>query len=257
MSIGFIGTGAIAAAIVTGLSSYPGSRPSISLSPRNRTLSAALAARFDNVCVRASNQAVLDASETIVLAIRPQVAREVLSELHFSRDHVVISLVAGFPMRVLEDLAAPAIRIERAIPLPSVARRAGPTAVHPPGGAAAKLFAPLGQVFGIESEDHLNAFSTATSTMASYFGFMSSIASWMTAKGIPEDQARGYMARVFAGLAEAGIDHDSESFESLAAAHATPGGLNEQVLRDLTGHGVFEILNEALDSVHRRASGMA
>jgi pyrroline-5-carboxylate reductase len=43
----------------------------------------------------------------------------------------------------------------------------------------------------------------------------------------------------------------------LAADHATPGGLNEQVLRDLTEHGVFDSLTAALDSVHRRATGQA
>ena len=91
--------------------------------------------------------------------------------------------------------------------------------------------------------------------MAAYFGFLGHIASWVTAKGIPAAQAREYVARMFAGLNEAGLEAPQRGFEELATAHATPGGLNEQVLRDLTAHGVFETLTEALDSVHRRASG--
>ena len=93
--------------------------------------------------------------------------------------------------------------------------------------------------------------------MAAYFGFAGHIASWVASKGIPEQQCREYMARVFAGLADAALEAPERSFQDLARAHATPGGLNEQVLRDLTDRGVFDTLTEALDSVHRRATGVS
>ena len=257
MTVGFVGTGAITAAIVTGLSAEGGPRHAIRLSPRNAGVAGDLARRFDNVAVCASNQEVLDTAGVVVLAVRPQVAQEVLSGLRFSSHHTVISLIAGFSVARIAGLAAPAGGISRAIPLPSVAQRRCPIAVFPPGGPAADLFAPLGQVFGIDAEDHLNAFSTATSTMAAYFGFGDGVAAWMTRKGIPKRQAREYMALMFAGLGNAALERPERSFADLAAAHATPGGLNEQVLRDLTRAGVFEALAEALDSVHRRAAGQA
>jgi pyrroline-5-carboxylate reductase len=257
LTLGFVGTGAIATAIVTGLSSEGGPRHTIRLSPRNAAVAARLASRFDNVSVCASNQEVLDTSEAVVLAVRPQVAEEVLSGLHFSSGQIVISLVAGFSAHRIADLVTPADRIWRAIPLPSVAQRRSPIAVYPPGGPATELFAPLGQVFGIAAEDHLNAFSTATSTMAAYFSFVGHVTSWVARKGVPEQQAREYIAGMFAGLADAGLEASKWSFEDLAAAHATPGGLNEQVVRDLTDHGVFDTLTEALDSVHRRAAGQS
>ena len=257
MTLGFLGTGAIASAIVTGLSSYGEPRPAIRLSPRNAAVAARLAQRFDNVSVCASNQEVLDSSQTVVLALRPQVAAEILSGLRFSSSHTAISIIAGFPSRRVADLVGPAGGICRAIPLPSVAKRRSPIAVHPPGGAASALFAPLGQIFEIEREDLLNVFSTATSTMAAYFGFEGQIASWVARKGIPEQQAREYMARMFAGMSDAALEAPQLSFEHLAADHATPGGLNEQVLRDLTQHRVFDTLTAALDSVHRRATGQS
>jgi pyrroline-5-carboxylate reductase len=255
MTLGFVGTGAITAAIVTGLNSEGECGHVIRLSPRNAEVAAGLARRFDNVSVCASNQEVLDSSGMVILAVRPQVAEEVLSGLHFSRGQLVISLIAGFSTSRIAELVRPAGGISRAIPLPSVAQRRSPIAVYPPRGAAAELFGPLGQVFGIESEDHLNAFSTATSTMAAYFGLLGHIASWVQGKGIPERQAREYVARIFSGLNDAGLEAPERSFQELATAHATPGGLNEQVLRDLTAHGVFDTLREALDAVHRRASG--
>src|SRR5205085_6596022 len=100
--------------------------------------------------VSASNQEVLDVSDTVVLAVRPQIAEAVLSELQFASGHIVISLIAGLSSSRIADLVTPASRIWRAIPLPSVARKGGPIAVYPPGGAATELFATLGEVFEIE-----------------------------------------------------------------------------------------------------------
>ena len=257
MTLGFIGTGAITSAMVTGLSSPGGRRCAIRLSPRNAAIAAGLAVRFENVAVCASNQEVLDSAGTVVIAVRPQVAEEVLSALRFSSGQVAISLVAGFSVRRVAELIAPATGIWRAVPLPSVAQRRSPIALYPPGGPAAELFSSLGQVFGVESEAHLNAFGAATSTMAAYFGFVGRIASWVAAKGIPERQAREYMARTFAGLADAGLETSERTFADLAAAHATPGGLNEQLLRDLTDHGVFDVLGDALDAVYRRAAAQS
>lgn len=255
MTLGFLGTGAITSAIVTGLRAQHSQPSPIHLSPRNSRLAATLATRFDNVHVCASNQDVIHAADTIILAIRPQIAEEVLSTLHFSRHHAIVSLVAGFSTARIGRLTAPAANISRAIPLPSVAGRRSPIAIYPACSPATELFDALGKVFEMEVEDHLNAFSTATSTMAAYFGFAGHIASWVTGKGIPESVAREYVAWMFAGLGRTGIEASSQTFSDLAAAHATPGGLNEQVLRDLTNDGIFEALTAALDSVHRRATG--
>src|SRR5262245_31111364 len=143
MTVGFIGTGAITAAIVTGLNAEGGSRYAIRLSPRNAAVAAGLASRFAKVSVCGSNQEVLDASHTVVLAVRPQVAAQVLSRLRFASGHIVISLIAGFSTDRIADLVSPVSNISRAIPLPSVAQRRCPIAIYPPGGPAADLFGPL------------------------------------------------------------------------------------------------------------------
>ncbi|MDE3028119.1 MAG: NAD(P)-binding domain-containing protein, partial [Paracoccaceae bacterium] len=115
-TIGFIGTGTITAAIVRGLkASNPRGRP-VLLSPRNADLSAALAAQLAGVEVAASNQDVLDRTDLVVLAVRPQVAEVVLRGLRFAPDTPVISLIAGLDHDRLRDLTG-ATRICRAIPL--------------------------------------------------------------------------------------------------------------------------------------------
>lgn len=43
-------------------------------------------------------------------------------------------------------------------------------------------------------------------------------------------------------------------FMALTEEYATRGGINEQVLRALTEHGVFDAFSDSLDDVHRRIS---
>src|SRR5580692_1158766 len=94
MQLGFIGTGEITSAIVTGLSSSGTTHP-IWLSPRNAVIANGLAKRFPGISVASSNQEVLDRSDTVVIGVRPSVAQPVLAELGFRPDHQVISLVSG------------------------------------------------------------------------------------------------------------------------------------------------------------------
>jgi pyrroline-5-carboxylate reductase len=252
MKFGFVGTGAITSAIVTGLSSGVAERCSIRLSPRNAKIAADLAHRFQNVSVASSNQDVLDGSEIVLLAIRPQIAQNVISELHFRPDHRVISLVAGLSFRRLSDLVSPAAKVTRAVPLPSVANRRGPTAIYPPDAIVADLFSTLGTAFEVESEDEFNALSTATATLASYFAFADTATAWMVGQGVPQGKARDYIGRIFYGLASTALDAPERSFQALADDHATPGGLNEQLLADLAGQGVFQTISDGLDAVMRR-----
>ncbi|WP_246479566.1 NAD(P)-binding domain-containing protein [Kaustia mangrovi] len=70
MTLGFIGTGALTSAIVTGLRSLEESPLPVLLSPRNRDIAADLASRHSDVRVAADNQAVLDGCDTVMLAVR-------------------------------------------------------------------------------------------------------------------------------------------------------------------------------------------
>jgi pyrroline-5-carboxylate reductase len=254
IKLGFLGTGAITSAMVTGLSSVGGEGPSIRLSPRNAAVAADLANRFPQVSVAASNQAVVDESEIVVIAVRPQIAETVLRELRFRADHGVISLVSGYSLRRLLGLVAPAARVTRAVPLPSAAQRRSPTAIYPQDRTTKEIFASLGAAFEVATESEFDALCTATATMAAYFAFADAAASWLARNGIPPAKARGYIARIFKGLADKAMEAPEQSFESLAADHATRGGTNEQLLTALRDHGVFESFSEALDGVMRRVT---
>ena len=252
MQLGFIGTGEITSSIVTGLSSSGATAHSIWLSPRNSATANGLANRFQGISVASCNQEVLDHSDTIVIAVRPSVARSVLSELRFRPDHQVISLVSALSLRSLSELVAPALRIARAVPLPSTAKRLSPTAIYPPDPVALELFAAVGTVFPVERENEFDAICATTATIASYFEFSETIASWLEQQGVPASQAREYIARLFFGVTTGAVEASERSFQSLAAAHATAGGINEQFLKYLVERGFLTSVSEALDAVLHR-----
>ena len=202
MKLGFIGSGAIASAIITGLSSDQTDRPPILLLPRNADISAQLASRFSNVRVAATNQAVLEGSDVVMLTVRPQIARDALSELRFRRDRHVISLIATLSLETVSALIAPARRITRAVPLPSVAYRRGPTPIYPPDRRVADLFGALGGAIEVRTAGEFDTFCTATVSIASYFTFAETVASWLARHDVPAAEARRYVAGVFQGSAE-------------------------------------------------------
>ena len=255
MHLGFIGAGEITSSIVTGLSSSDLRGHSIWLSPRNSAIANELANRFRGISVAACNQEVLDHSDAVVIAVRPSVAPDVLSELRFRADHQVISLVSALSFRSLSELVAPAVRIARAVPLPSAANRLSPTAIYPPDPVALQLFAALGTVFPVEKESEFDAICATTATIASYFAFNETIASWLEQQGVPAWQARDYVARLFFGVATGALEASERSFQSLAATHATVGGINEQFLKHLVEHGVLTRVSEGLDAILHRIGG--
>jgi pyrroline-5-carboxylate reductase len=254
MKLGFIGTGALTSAIVTGLKSAADNSVSVLLSPRNEDIAANLASRFQDVRVAADNQAVLDNCDTIMLAVRPQIAHEVLAELQFRRSHRVVSLIATLSREEISALIAPVERVTKALPLPMVAHRQGATIICPPDPGIAALFGRLGKVIEVEDSSEFDALSVVTATFAAHFKYLDTIHKWLKNHGVADAKARDYIATLFKALGSAPEATPGAGFMDLAEEYATRGGLNEQILRELTDRNVFDVFAESLDGVHRRVS---
>lgn len=248
---GVLGVGSIAAAIVTGLCDGVADPPRVVLSPRNAERSASLAARFPSARVAGDNQEVVDAADVVVVCLLPDSAEEVLAGLTFRTGQSVVSAVAGLPVRRLAELVAPATDVARSVPLPAVATRDSATPVHPATAAATGLYDRLGGSLVIVDEAAYEATSAASATVAAHFRYLGTVAGWLAEHGIPAADARRYVADTFAALAEE-LSAPGADFDALARAHATPGGLNEQLAGDLGDAGVYDAVRTALDGVLAR-----
>lgn len=253
MTYGIIGVGAIAAAIVTGLSDAVDSPPGILLSPRNPEVSARLATRYPNVRIGADNQAVVDGASTLIVSLRPQDAAAVLPTLRFSARQSIVSVMAGVSIDALSRLVAPATAIARAIPLPAVAQRRCGTPILPPGGAAKDLFDRLGGTIELQDAGVFDAMSASTATIAAHFAYLGAISGWLVRHGLPSGEATAYVAAMYEGLLPA--LQSGEGFDRLARDHATRGGTNELFLAHLSGGAVCDSIDQGLDKVFQRLVG--
>jgi pyrroline-5-carboxylate reductase len=255
MTLGFIGIGHIASALVTGLCASPGWSEPILLSPRNRANAAALASRLAPVRVAADNQAVLDGSDSIVLALRPQQAPEALSGLRWRPDQPILSLMAMLPEASVRRLTGSAAPIVRAVPLPTAAERQGPIAIWPGDPAAAALLARAGTVIVAESEPALHAFWAVTGLVSTYYGVADRLASWLQHHDIEAGEAAAYVGSFLQAIGGTLAQAPGSGFAGLARAASTRGGLNEQASRELAQAGWFASLEPALDGILRRLEG--
>lgn len=251
--IGFIGTGAITDAMVRGLLREPVAVPHVMVSRRGADISAKLAADFPQVIVSDDNQSIIDGCDTVILAIRPQIAEEVIRPLRFRQGQKIISVVAGTSRQALLEWIDTDVRLAQAIPLPFVARRKGVTAIYPPDKDTAAIFNVLGNAVECETKAEYDLLAAASALMATYFGIMQQTTAWLAENGLPEEKGRAYIAPLFASLSEVALHAGSNTdFIEMSREFATKGGLNEQVLRDFDGNGGSAALKQALSRVLER-----
>jgi pyrroline-5-carboxylate reductase len=249
MTLGFIGTGTMAAAMVEGLGGTD-----ILVSPRGAAVAAGLARRFPGVRVAADNQAVIDGCDMVVLAVRPQVAEAVIRPLRFRSGQKVVSLIAATQIAALRDWIGFDLPIIRAVPLPFVADRASVTPVFPPDAEVAALFHRLGTALPCRDIAEFDLLAVGSALMGSYFGLLETAQGWLEAQGLEDRAARTYLASLFANLGKVAADSPA-GFATLRAEHSTPGGLNEQIFHDFAAGGGTAALTAALDRVLVRVRG--
>ena len=255
MRLGFIGTGAIAEAMIDGLCGVGGFDGEITVSRRSAERSARLADRHGNVRVVDDNQALVDACDWIVLAVLPDQAVNVASDLTFRPDQKIISVAAGLDRAELAPAVAPATGVHRAIPMPPVERGLGPIPVYPPDAEIEALFATVGTPVPVTDERQFQAFFAASGLMAAFFETVASTATWLEGEDVPPREAALYSSAMFHALAALAADADAEKLQELAPECLTEGGLNDQVLRELREAGWFDALKDRLDRLMTRLDG--
>jgi len=252
MRLGFIGTGTITAAIVEGIFKSHSAIESVYLSPRNAETAAKLSRIDERIKVATSNQEVADRADVVFLAVRPQIAGTVLTEIRFRPNHHLISFIAAAQTDIVKKWVGPVARITRAIPLPFVEERHGMTAIYPADPLVLDFFNALGSPIEAQTESELDLFLAASALMGPYFQTVSACNQWLVEKGMAGIRARAYINALFSSLSRTANEHADTSFDLLKDEFSTLGGLNEQAARVLQENGAPMAFRSALESVHRR-----
>ena len=244
MRIGFIGTGTISAAVVSGLQSLPNA-PDVIVSPRSEAVSEALAARYPKVH-RAGSNAEVATADIVFLGMRPMHLEEAMAGIDFKAGQIVASMVAGFSLADVQG-RWPEATVCRFIPLPGIAHGKGPMATYPEVPEIVRLFTPLGDLFVAPDETRIH-FGGLNSFMSSYFELQRALIDVGTRAGISEPDARRFVVSMLGMLADTAQRTPANAFDQLVEEHQTRGGLNERVRAALVEQGWFDAPRAALNA---------
>ena len=80
---------------------------------------------------------------------------------------------------------------------------------------------------------------------------------WLRKQGIGEEAATSAIAAYFATFNDASLRATAQGHAGFAhlVAEQTPGGMNEQVIREMTENGSYKNLDAAMDNVYKRMMG--
>ena len=269
VKIGFIGCGVIASSIVKGLMMQNDiSVANISVSRRSEFKSSELKQLFpDTVTVYDDNQHILDNSDLIFICVLPQHMENVIGDLQFDKErHTLVSLSSTSKLGDLTKASGLSLeqnQVYRMICLPAVATCEATCLLVPkvPGNSDGKrlrdLFDALGGCVECKDEDIMNKMMVTTSMMGPIYGIMRNNREWLEKQGVPAEDASYFVARQYMSMVkDAQVDsrENPKRFDDLIEEQ-TPGGLNEQALRNLRLQGVFDMHDNAMDAVLDRLEG--
>lgn len=264
VTLGFIGFGTIAEAIANGLliqTEHPIDK--VYISRRSESKSAALASKFsEKVVVCDDNQEIVDGCDTLFLCVLPDQEEEVLKSLQISHDTTLISLVSTSKLNALiQNSGLPAEKVYKMICLPAVAELEGTPLLVPRANSDLHgLLSTLGggTCIQCENEDMMEVIMVTTCSMGPVYGLMRTNRDFLIKKGVSIKDANNVVARQYFAITKDALarsEVDSEDSLDKLISEQTPGGLNEQTLRNLEGVGFLKSYEESLEAILGRIQG--
>jgi pyrroline-5-carboxylate reductase len=262
--IGFIGGGNMAEAIIKGLLAGAVKPASIMVSepvPQRRDY---LVSEY-SVKVSDDNLDVARHSNILLLAIKPQMANEVLTDLEqaVSPDKLVISIMAGISTSSIEEALMSKARVVRAMPnTPALIQSAataicsGRKATASDLAAAREIFSRCGSVVTVP-EKLMDAVTGLSGSGPAYvFTFIEALSDAGVKNGLPRDIATELAIQTVAGsarmLAETG-EHPAVMKEKVTS----PGGTTIAGLHALETGCFRGIVMDAVDAATNRSRELA
>jgi pyrroline-5-carboxylate reductase len=252
-TLGFVGTGTLAEAVIRGLQQTEARHHRFLLSPRSEEKSQALAAAYANTTRAESNAAVVADSDIVMLGVLPKQIG-LLGALPFRADQIIVSFLAGVSVELVRAHVKPATRVVRMIPLPCIEYAKGPILMTPADPSVEALFAPVGELVITEREQDLDTIAIASGLMSSHFQMQNSVVDWLRARGIPDAQSSSFVRSLYIGLGELALRDECRSGSLPPEHYETKGGLNERARAYLNDVGWFDEMTKVMDVVeaHRR-----
>ena len=261
-SLGFIGAGKLAGSVIRGLLRMKFCAPGdITAGEPNPELRETLA-RETGINVTADNRAVVRASGTILLGLKPAVLLSVINEIADTlHGKLVISLAAGIRLAHMETLAD--ARFLRVMTNTPSAIGRGATAFAPGARTTMedltqtrKIFGAIGVALQVKEENIDAVTALAGSGPAFVYSLIEALADGGKETGLPPEIALSLATQTVLGAAELAAESDL-SPEELRLMVITPGGTTAAGLEAMEKHRTSQGLIAAVKAAAARGAEMA
>ena len=252
MNLGFIGTGKIASAVITGICKSKIKFKKIIISERNKKTSKTLKRKFKKINISKNNQEIIDKCDWIFLSVTPSVGEKIIKNLEFKSSHTIISFISTITLSQLKKSIEVKANIIRAIPLPPISLKKGPIPICPPNTKVKKFFNQLGTTVEIKNEKSSINFWSTSGMMAPFYELLRVMTDWLVKRGVKRNNAQKYITSLFLALSQDAVVNSKEDLKYLVKESQTPKGLNEQGVKELTKAGFYKSLEKTLNSIHKR-----
>lgn len=260
--IGFIGGGNMATSLIGGLIAK-------GFSPETIHVSDPDAARLDHLHRRffvhtGSDNAVPAACSTVVLAVKPQIMREVarnLAPIWADRDPLLVSIAAGVRVSDIDRWAGGGKAIVRTMPNTPALVGAGATALFANERVDAKrrtdadtVLQAAGITLWVDDEGLLDAVTALSGSGPAYcFLLMEIMQAAGESMGLDRATAKQLTLQTALGAARIALD-EGEDPATLRERVTSPGGTTERAIVTMREGGIDELVKRGISAAQRRST---
>jgi pyrroline-5-carboxylate reductase len=203
--------------------------------------------------------------DTVLLAVKPTVAGEVLDEIStvLGSHQLVISIVAGLPIASIEGRLAKPVAVIRVMPntpalvqetAAGLAAGSRSTAAHL--DMAVRMFNSIGEAHVVVEEQMDAVTALSGSGPAYFFRMVEAMVAAGVAEGLDQDTAHALAVQTAYGAARM-MSQTMEDPASLRKKVTSPGGTTEAALKVLEDGKWGEILQDAIRAAKARSAELA
>ena len=266
MTIGFIGGGNMATSLIGGLIANGGDSSRIWVSEPHHERRDLLQSRFAiNTCN--DNQLLVEKCDVIVLAVKPQMLRDVCGDIRAAvqaRKPLLISIAAGIRMADIDRWLGGTTALVRTMPNTPALVRSGATALTANASVsdgqrevAESIMRAVGLTLWVDDEDQLDAVTAVSGSGPAYFFLiLEAMEDAGSELGLPRDTARLLALQTAFGAAKMALE-SPESSANLRQQVTSPGGTTERALQVLEDGDIRALFLSALSAARDRAGELA
>lgn len=264
--ISFIGGGNMAQALISGLIACGVKPELITVSaPSTETRQQFADQQMQTVDANDDPKAAIIGADIIVLAVKPQVMKKVVSTFLDALDNqLVISVAAGLSTDILSTMLGGYHNIVRAMPNTPSKIQMGATGLYATTNInetqkqlATAVMEASGLALWVEDEAKMHAVTAVSGSAPAYvFYFIESLIDGAVALGLDKEQASALAMQTVLGAATMAIGSEDTPAE-LRRKVTSPNGTTQAAIESLQGNEVGQLIAHAMQACYDRSQALS